>query len=212
MKFVHLVDLKTHDLRCSTRSIARVFTELSEEKKTIVEEMGFGALRRIPELNVSHKLLRELILCFDLYHRFLDTHYGKIYITSAKIGDALGLNSGGDHFPKKVAYNKLNEGGELAEIQDDFIVFVQKCFLLLTTISIISSVHKPPALHVEIVRQWNWASHALSFLIKGIKAQRAGHKLFVDGCVFVLMLIYFHETKFPHLEADDARKPPWVAY
>ncbi|RYR48846.1 hypothetical protein Ahy_A07g034918 [Arachis hypogaea] len=73
--------VETHDLRCSTRLIARVFAELSEKKKVIVEEMGFGVLRHIPELNVSHKLLRGLILCFDLYHRFLDTRNGKIYIT-----------------------------------------------------------------------------------------------------------------------------------
>ncbi|KAL4321737.1 hypothetical protein AHAS_Ahas14G0140400 [Arachis hypogaea] len=55
-----------------------VFAQLSERKKATVEEMGFGALRHIPKLNVSHKLLRELILCFDLYHRFLDTRYGKV--------------------------------------------------------------------------------------------------------------------------------------
>ncbi|KAL4350161.1 uncharacterized protein DS421_10g298110 [Arachis hypogaea] len=80
---------KTHDLRCSTRSIARVFIELSERKKAIVEEMKFGALRHIPELNISHKLLRELILSFDLYHGFLDTCYANVYITSAKIKDAM---------------------------------------------------------------------------------------------------------------------------
>ncbi|RYR72436.1 hypothetical protein Ahy_A02g006655 [Arachis hypogaea] len=55
--------------------VNRVFTELSEEKKTIVEEMRFDALRHIPKLNVSHKLLRKLILSFDLYHGFLDTRY-----------------------------------------------------------------------------------------------------------------------------------------
>ncbi|XLR34980.1 hypothetical protein S83_062880, partial [Arachis hypogaea] len=84
---------KTHDLRCSTRSIARVFAGLSEQKKAIIKEIKFGALRHISELNVSHKLLKELILSFDLYHGFLGTHYGKVYITPAKIGDALGLNS-----------------------------------------------------------------------------------------------------------------------
>ncbi|KAL4299788.1 hypothetical protein AHAS_Ahas17G0135900 [Arachis hypogaea] len=61
--------------------------------------MGFGALGHIPELNVSHTLLRELIRCFDVYQECLDTLYGKIYKTLAKIRDA---------------------GGELAEIQEDF--------------------------------------------------------------------------------------------
>ncbi|KAL4288344.1 hypothetical protein AHAS_Ahas19G0276800 [Arachis hypogaea] len=59
--------------------ITRVLTKLSVEKKTVVEEMRFNALRHIPELNVSHKLLRKLIFCFDLYHGCLDTRDGKIY-------------------------------------------------------------------------------------------------------------------------------------
>ncbi|RYR76390.1 hypothetical protein Ahy_A01g000983 [Arachis hypogaea] len=185
--------IKTHDLICSTRSIARVFAELSEQKKVTIEEMEFGALRHIPKLKVLHKLLKELILCFDLYHGFLDTRYGKIYITPAKIGDALGLISGRDNFSEKVAYNKLNEqqkeiadcfkGATLAfltksvtdmSVEGDenllkfkmtFILFVQKCFLLSTTTSTVSLVQKPPLLHVET---------------------------------------------FPDPEADDAPRPPWV--
>ncbi|KAL4276917.1 hypothetical protein AHAS_Ahas20G0255100 [Arachis hypogaea] len=66
---------------------------MSEQKKAIVEEMGFGALRHIPSLNVLHKLSRELILFFDLYKGFLETRYEKICITPTKIRDALGLNS-----------------------------------------------------------------------------------------------------------------------
>ncbi|KAL4390118.1 hypothetical protein AHAS_Ahas03G0113100 [Arachis hypogaea] len=93
-----------------------------------------------------------------------------------------------------------------------FVVFVQKCFLLPTTISMVSPIHKPPALHVDTIQRWDWTSHVLSFLRKGIKAQREGKKLSVDGCIFVLMLIYLHESKFPRLEADNALKPPCVAY
>ncbi|RYQ79537.1 hypothetical protein Ahy_Scaffold5g107755 [Arachis hypogaea] len=93
-----------------------------------------------------------------------------------------------------------------------FVIFVQKCFLLPTTVSTISPIHKLSALHVDTVQQWDWASHVLSFLKKVIKAQREGKKLSVDGCVFVLMLIYFHESKFPRLEADNAPGPSWVAY
>ncbi|KAL4316497.1 hypothetical protein AHAS_Ahas15G0291000 [Arachis hypogaea] len=68
---------------------------MSVEKKTIVEKMGFGALAHIPELNISHMFLRELICCFDSYHGCLDTLYSKTYIIHAKIRDALGINFGG---------------------------------------------------------------------------------------------------------------------
>ncbi|KAL4321738.1 hypothetical protein AHAS_Ahas14G0140500 [Arachis hypogaea] len=58
----------------------------------------------------------------------------------------------------------------LLKFKTTFIIFIQKCFLLPTTVSTVSPVHKPHALYVETVRQWNWASHVLSFLIKRIKA------------------------------------------
>ncbi|KAL4390531.1 hypothetical protein AHAS_Ahas03G0154400 [Arachis hypogaea] len=191
--------------------------------------MRFGTLGHFPELNFSNKFLRKLIRCFDVYHGCLDTLYDKIYITPAKIRDMLGINF--------VTCSKLS--GEQKEIVDSFkgatlasltksvidmsvegeenllkfkktsIIFVQKCFLLPTIVSKVSQVHKPLALHMEMVRQWNWACHILSFLIKGIKTQRVGMKLLVDGCVFILMLIYFHETKFPQPEADDAPGPLW---
>ncbi|RYR74096.1 hypothetical protein Ahy_A02g008713 [Arachis hypogaea] len=73
---------KTHDCRCQTKTIATVFKNFSQEKKDIVEEMGFGALAHVPEMNVSHALLKELIDCYDEYR---------------------------NHFPGKVEYGKLNE-------------------------------------------------------------------------------------------------------
>ncbi|RYQ99166.1 hypothetical protein Ahy_B07g087055 [Arachis hypogaea] len=131
--------------------------------------MGFGALGHIPELNVSHTLLRELIRCFDVYQECLDTLYGKIYKTLAKIRDALGINFGRDHFPKRKEIVDSFKGATLASLtkyvidmsvegeenllkfKRTFVVFIQKCFSLPTTVSTISSVHKPPVLHVEIV-------------------------------------------------------------
>ncbi|KAL4337907.1 hypothetical protein AHAS_Ahas12G0157100 [Arachis hypogaea] len=60
--------------------------------------------------------------------------------------------------------------------------------------------------------KWDWANHVLTFLRKGIENRRKGKKQSVNGCVFVLMLIYFHESKFPRLDAADAPGPPWVAH
>ncbi|KAL4329181.1 uncharacterized protein DS421_13g415330 [Arachis hypogaea] len=91
---------------------------MSVEKKIIIEEMEYDALAHILELNISHKLSRELIRCFDAYNGCLETLYGKIYITPARIRDALGINFGGNRFLEKVAYSKLSE--EQKEIIDSF--------------------------------------------------------------------------------------------
>ncbi|KAL4315559.1 hypothetical protein AHAS_Ahas15G0197200 [Arachis hypogaea] len=170
---VHQGSSKTHDCRCQT--------------KAIVEEIGFGTLAHVPEMNVSHAILRELIDCYDDYHGCLKTLHGKIYIT-----------------PAKVEYGKLNEADKaifdsvkcvtLASLTKSvldksvegeenrqkfwktFVVFIQKCFLLPTTVSMASPIHKPPIFHVDNIRQWDWANYVPSFLRKGIESKRKGNK------------------------------------
>ncbi|RYR31663.1 hypothetical protein Ahy_B01g056522 [Arachis hypogaea] len=110
-------------ITCQTKAIAKVFKETSQEKKDIVEEMGFGALAHVLEMNVSHNLLRELIDFYDYYHGCLKTLHEKIYITSDKIAAALGINHSENHFPKKVDYGKLNPADK--QIIDSF-----KCIML----------------------------------------------------------------------------------
>ncbi|QHN83146.1 uncharacterized protein DS421_20g702110 [Arachis hypogaea] len=189
---------KTHDCRCQTKTIAIVVKNLSQEKKDIVEEMGFGALAHVLEMNVSHALLRELIDCYNEYLGYLKTLHGKIYITPRKIAAVLRINH------TSVEYGRLNEVDKtifdslkcvtLASLTKSvldmsvegeenwrkfrrtFVVFVQKYFLLPTTVSMASPIHKPPIFHVDNIRQWDWANHMLSFLRKGIENKRKGKK------------------------------------
>ncbi|QHO13003.1 uncharacterized protein DS421_15g511750 [Arachis hypogaea] len=81
---------------------------MSQEKKDIVEQMGFGGLAHVPEMNVSNTLLIELLDRFDIERGCLKTLQGTINITPRKVVAAFGINSGGNLFPEKVDYNKLN--------------------------------------------------------------------------------------------------------
>ncbi|XLR46598.1 hypothetical protein S83_031258, partial [Arachis hypogaea] len=56
---------KTHYCRCQTKAIATVYREMSQEKKDIVDEMGFRGLA-----------------------------HGTIYITPRKVAAALGITNG----------------------------------------------------------------------------------------------------------------------
>ncbi|QHO15455.1 uncharacterized protein DS421_10g295070 [Arachis hypogaea] len=144
---------------------------MSQQKRDIVDEMGFSALAHIPEMNVSHKLLRELISYYDEYYGYLDTLYGRIHITPAKVPIALGINHGGNRFSEKVEYDKLSEadkeiidsfkGVALAyltkyvldlsvegeenrkKFERTFVVFIQKCFLLSTTFPQLDTLDTP---------------------------------------------------------------------
>ncbi|QHN95566.1 uncharacterized protein DS421_18g610800 [Arachis hypogaea] len=82
---------------------------MSEEKKTIVRDLGFGGLMHIPPLRVHHQVLRELANNFKLGENRLETGYGSFKIRPKIIGDTLGINASGDLFPHKVNYKKLSE-------------------------------------------------------------------------------------------------------
>ncbi|RYR02949.1 hypothetical protein Ahy_B06g081775 [Arachis hypogaea] len=106
---------QTKDLKCATHLLSDKFRNMSEEKKAIVRDLGFGGLMHIPPLRVDHQLLRELANNFKLGENRLKTGYGSFQITPKTIGHALGINATGDLFSEKVEYKKLSD--------DDKIIF-----------------------------------------------------------------------------------------
>ncbi|RYR53184.1 hypothetical protein Ahy_A06g028182 [Arachis hypogaea] len=101
---------KTHYLRCLTRLLHDKFQNMSNEKKVIIQELGFDGLMHIPPMNMPHKLLKELTYSFDLIRNTLDTRYGVLSINQENIRVAIGLNASGSLFPGKVNYKELSEG------------------------------------------------------------------------------------------------------
>ncbi|RYR26672.1 hypothetical protein Ahy_B02g060951 [Arachis hypogaea] len=203
---------QTKDLKCATHLLSDKFRNMSEEKKAIVRDLGFGGLMHIPPLRVHHQLLRELANNFKLEENRLETGYGSFKITPRKIGHALGINATGDLFPQKVDYKKLSEddkvifrrfqGKTLKSLTDEmmdigvgneedrlmfkriFILYIQMAFLLPKTINKISP---------------------------GITDYKEKKKKAIDGCLFALMIIYFHLSK--NKGKKRAERPPksWIA-
>ncbi|QHO57909.1 uncharacterized protein DS421_3g86280 [Arachis hypogaea] len=82
---------------------------MSEEKKVIVRDLGFGGLMHIPPLRVHHQILKELANSFKLGENRLETGYGLFKVRPRTIGAALGINASGDLLPQKVNYKDLSE-------------------------------------------------------------------------------------------------------
>ncbi|XP_020961333.1 uncharacterized protein LOC110263841 [Arachis ipaensis] len=85
--------IQTKDLKCTTHLLTEKFKNMSEEKKAIVRDLGFGDLMHIPPLRVHHKLLKELENSFKLGKNTLETGYGSFRVRPSTIGAALGLNA-----------------------------------------------------------------------------------------------------------------------
>ncbi|QHN84905.1 uncharacterized protein DS421_16g532770 [Arachis hypogaea] len=220
---------QTKDLKCATHLLSDKFKNMSEEKKAIVRDLGFGGLMHIPPLRVDHQLLRELANNFKLGENRLKTGYGSFKITPKIIDDALGINATGDLFSEKVEYKKLSDddkiifrrfqGKTLKSLTDEmmeigvgneeerlmfkriFILYIQMAFLLPTTINKISPMHL----------KRGGGGHVLTFMVKGITDYKEKKKKAIDGCLFALMIIYFHLSKNKGKKRAERPPKPWIA-
>ncbi|RYR46643.1 hypothetical protein Ahy_A07g032403 [Arachis hypogaea] len=152
---------QTKDLKCATHILSDKFRNMTEEKKAIVRDLGFGGLMHIPPLRVDHQLLRELANNFKLGENRLKTGYGSFQITPRKIGHALGINATGDLFPEKVEYKKLSD--------DDKIIY------------------------------------------RRFQDYQEKKKKSINGCLFALMIIYFHLSKNKGKNRTQRPPKPWIA-
>ncbi|RYR39381.1 hypothetical protein Ahy_A09g044895 [Arachis hypogaea] len=174
---------------------------MSEEKKTIVRDLGFGGLMHIPPLRVHHQILRELANSFKLGDNRLQAGYSLFKVTPKTIGAALGINASGE----MMAIGVDNEQDRLM-FKRIFILYIQMAFLLPTTINKISPVHLAPIFKMDTITERNWRAHVLNFIIKGITDYNLKKKKAIDGCLFVLMIFYFHLSK--NKDNKRAERPP----
>ncbi|MED6191855.1 hypothetical protein PIB30_004515 [Stylosanthes scabra] len=65
---------------------------------------------------------------------------------------------------------------------------------------------------LETTSKRNWALHVHDFLIQELKKAKQNNSAAIHGCVYVLMIIYFHETQFGENSKEAEARRPWIAY
>ncbi|MED6164795.1 hypothetical protein PIB30_093630, partial [Stylosanthes scabra] len=162
------------------------------------------------------------------------------FITTEKIGHALGLSSRGTRYDIKVDKKKLSQedievlnffqGSTTVALQNlikttpvdtdenkklwmrAFMLFVQQVFLLPNSTAKITPMALPTIFDLENTRNRNWAHHVHNFLLQELKKAKQKKSVAIHGCCYALMIIYFHETQFGERSRDPAAQPPLLAY
>ncbi|MED6166972.1 hypothetical protein PIB30_114666, partial [Stylosanthes scabra] len=79
------------------------YTVLSNEKKALVHEMGFGALaENVSNYNFSNLIMMELVDSFHIPDSTIRTNIGRFKVDASKVGHALGLNATGGLYRQKM--------------------------------------------------------------------------------------------------------------
>ncbi|RYR51821.1 hypothetical protein Ahy_A06g026790 isoform A [Arachis hypogaea] len=64
---------------------------------------------------------------------------------------------------------------------------------------------------MDSITERNWAGHVLTFIVKGITDYKKKKKKAIDGCLFALMIIYFHLSKNKGKKRAERPPKPWIA-
>ncbi|MED6194318.1 hypothetical protein PIB30_027441 [Stylosanthes scabra] len=211
-----------------------------ETKMALVQEMGFGAFESLPDYNLKQHMLKELVNIFDIRNNIIQSVHGEVEITTQKIGKALGLSWNGDPFDAKVDEKTLSEedltvfktfqGKHQADLtrlvlrtpvdteanqilfKREFLIFIQKCFLLATSSPNVTPRALPTLFGIETTRERNWALLVHDFLLEEVKKAKKNNTKAIHGCCYVLMIIYFHETHLGKNPREPEAQLPWITY
>ncbi|RYR48774.1 hypothetical protein Ahy_A07g034847 [Arachis hypogaea] len=211
----------------------------NQDGKNQTKDLKYGTHLLSDKLRNMSEDKKELTNSFKLGKNILETGYGSFKVRPKTIGAALGINASGDLFPQKVNYKDLSEdekqifrrfqGKTLKNLTDEmmaigvdneqdrlmfkriFILYIQMAFLLPTTINKISPVHLAPTFKMDTITERNWGAHVLNFIIKGITDYNLQKKKAIDGCLFALMIVYFHLSKNKDKKRAERPPEPWIA-
>ncbi|MED6172886.1 hypothetical protein PIB30_054067 [Stylosanthes scabra] len=208
---------RNHWTRCNPSEVPKVYIGFSYEKKELVHEMGFRDLvENVSNFNFSNVVMMELVHSFLISTSTIKTNVAKVSINAAKIGYAFRLPATGNICPQKLLKKKAPRDQydaadhfrkkSLAELRD------MKAHLCPNNSTPLSPKTPPMVLNVTDLASMNWARHVYSFLLSGIQEMRRKNLKSVDGCIFALLIIYFHETHFREEYEKAEAQPPWLAY
>ncbi|KAL4304711.1 hypothetical protein AHAS_Ahas16G0005600 [Arachis hypogaea] len=64
---------------------------------------------------------------------------------------------------------------------------------------------------MEKIKEGNWGAHVLNFIIKGITNYNLKKKKSINGCLFTLMIVYFHLSKNKEKKGEERPEQSWIA-
>ncbi|XLT12397.1 hypothetical protein HN51_058087, partial [Arachis hypogaea] len=164
--------------------------------------MGFSSIKAIQDWKIDRRLFLALAKAYNTTTSKLELLVGDIDVTTDKIGLALGLPSIGKSFLEEEDWT-LEQKRLVAPFKSVTNPWLQeRC----------QPKHLRAIVDVENITRYNWARFVHDELMKGVQKFKEKNTLSIDGCLYVLMIIYYHKDTFGDKENYMGPPPPWIAY
>ncbi|XLR11796.1 hypothetical protein S83_039734 [Arachis hypogaea] len=219
------------DTRCSPNLLATLCSDyLNDAQRNEVRAMGFGSLLGIPKGNLNHDLILALANAYNPSKFHLLTPIGKVDVTWDSVAAVLGLRAYGDPFKevtkehepmllefKKKSPNVLRQimvenprGGP--RFRRAFLLYALITFLLPINTTMTRDKIFPFIIDVDNPTKYNWVRCIVDGLTDGVNNFKEGVVSSLNGCIYMLQILYFHKQKYGPFDFEKEPQPPWLPH
>lgn len=217
--------------RCAPERLAAAVSNLTDEQRVAVCEMGLGNILQLSCGRLKRKLCGWLVERIDMTRCVLVLNGNEVELSPSSFGYIMGLKDGGmplqlEGDNAEVAtylemFSATSRGihiKNLAEIlhnskaaDDRFKV----TFMLLTLCTVLCP---PGGVHissgflfslkdVNCIQKRNWATFCFDRLIQGITRYKEENLAYVGGCILYLEMLFFNSVVYGKLRRDRSMCP-----
>ena len=206
------VSNKKLNVQCSPVRFGNMCAHLSERRRALVKDMGFGGLLEMASVHICHKLIMWMVDNFNEEDCSL-TICGKTFVLTTELfGEVMGLSDGGDDFEQQGTdeevinrKKQIIDGRNLLQLSDleanllddnhpddifigNFLLFACGTILMPTTTVVVGTTLLSSINGVHSVKSLNWATKCLSHLVDAIRRYKKRKGEFIGGCVLFLQV------------------------
>ncbi|CAI0403772.1 unnamed protein product [Linum tenue] len=220
--------------RCGVQEFSGLIDSLSDDKKHVIEDMGFGGLLHLKKHKLKLKLCEELMMRFDVTTSQLNVHGNRLTLRVDDVVTILGLHGGGMNVD-----THLGEGDEVRvrfnlgygqikcsnlktdmmkdltvgdEFRGKFLLYSMSRLLRPSTAVYVPNNYLRILGNIDDVGNLNWAKFVYDGLLEGIKdyqnkLEGTSREQSVTGCILLLEIFYLEHVNMHNVTRHSSSLP-----
>ncbi|CAI0418009.1 unnamed protein product, partial [Linum tenue] len=220
--------------RCGVQEFSGLIDSLSDDKKHLIEDMGFGGLLHLKKHKLKLKLCEELMMRFDVTTSQLNVHGNRLTLRVDDVVTILGLHGGGMDVD-----TNLGEGDEVRvrfnlgygqikcsnlktdmmkdltvgeEFRGKFLLYSMSRLLRPSTAVYVPNNYLRILGNIDDVGNLNWAKFVYDGLLEGIKdyqnkLEGTSREQSVTGCILLLEIFYLEHVNMHNVTRHSSSLP-----
>ncbi|KAH9768056.1 hypothetical protein KPL71_011495 [Citrus sinensis] len=221
----------TYFMRCAPDRLAAAVTNLSDEQRAAVCEMGMGSVLELNSGRLKRKLCGWLVDRIDVCRRVVVLNGNEVELITNSFGHVMGLIDGG---------MPLRLEGDIKEVESYVQMFsasstginIKKLAKMLSNstaaddrfkvtfmlFTLYTVLYPPGGVHiscnflfslkdVNCIQKRNWATFCFHKFLEGITRYKEEKLAYIGGCLLYLEMLYFNSIVYGKVQRDRSMCP-----